>query len=257
MDYAQTREVQADQIGRQEDYASQTQRLNPEDIELARKKAELGLYSEKAAALEKEFTALRRSLVEFRDRFKQLIGSKETCSVPHPPAGIRALSAGRLASSNTIPFPVSATPSKAGVGATKAGKDAAPANAYLPIITAVRDELFSDVLTTLLDEDVLGARKIPQASFTLITGTAPAHYSERLSGSTDKGTGDALITVIREIYAARERMLFLHRGTMKLQFSMLHRFMTAVQEAQEVNVYLLGSIAGVSDRVISSKGMER
>ena len=68
-------------------------------------------------------------------------------------------------------------------------------------------------------------------------------------------TGAKLIRVIRKIYTARERILFLQRGCMMLRFSMLHRLMTAVQEAQEVNVDLLGSIAGGGDSFMSLFGM--
>jgi hypothetical protein len=99
------------------------------------------------------------------------------------------------------------------------------------------------VLTALLDEDVLGGRKNPQAAFKLITGTAPAHCTEKPVGDSCNGTGAALSSGIRGIYAAREMILFLYRGTMILQFSMLYRLMTEIQEAQEANVDRLGRIA--------------
>jgi hypothetical protein len=245
MDYAQKREEKTDQIGRQEDYASQTRRrLNPEDIELARKRVELGLYLEKAASLEKEFAALRRSLVEFRDRFTRLLGPKGDCLASHAPASDGVHSAGPPTLTNMIPFPVPTSPTKAEAGTVKVRKDRAPTSAYMSIIASVRDELRSEVLTAILDEDVLGGRKIPQAAFKLITGTAPAHCTEKPVGDNGNGAGTALITVIRDIYAARERVIFLYRGTMKLQFSMLHRLMTEVQKAGEANIDLLGRIAG-------------
>ena len=62
---------------RQEQVCSSTliRPLTPEDIELARKRAELNLYLEKAASLEKEFAALRTSLTEFSTRFARLTGT--------------------------------------------------------------------------------------------------------------------------------------------------------------------------------------
>jgi hypothetical protein len=185
-----------------------TRPLNPEDIELARKRVELNLYLEKAASLEKEFTALRASLTIFSTRFALLTGTVNQ-------AAIRA-GGNRQAEKHTA------------------------------IVKAIREELSSEAMSALLGEDSLRNREIPCAVFTLITGTTKAVGTDQPVEVSGGSTGAELIRAIRMIYAARERILFLQRGSMKLRFSMLHRLMTDVQEAQERNVDLLGSIAGKS-----------
>jgi hypothetical protein len=196
-----------------------TRPLNPEDIELARKRAELNLYLEKAASLEKEFTALRASLTEFSTHFVRLTGM-----VTQP--SVRA----------------------GGKGQTEK---------FSAIVKAIREELSSEAMSALLGADGLCNREIPCAVFTLITGATKAVGTDQPVDGSGGSTGAELIRVIRKIYSARERILFLQRGCMKLRFSMLHRLMTEMQEAQGVNVDLLGIIAGVGDRVISSMGMAR
>lgn len=191
-------------------------RLNPEDIELARKRAELALYLEKADELEKEYEALRRNLIEFRDRFYSLLGPEGNRIGLRPSAGIELLAAH----------------SKAQAAEGRALKERT-ANAYLPLIEAVRDELSSDVLTALLDRNIVDGRKITHATISQINGTAPAHYAEKPIPDTCDETGAALIAVIRRIYSTRERILLLHRGIMKLRYSVLNKFMTAVREKDE------------------------
>ncbi len=230
MDCATTRTEKPVLHGVQFSTAAEARRLNPEDIELARKRAELNLYLEKAAELEREFAALQKELVDFRDRFASLPDAEGTSLARRPFAG-SGLPAGRELSANTIPFPVPAARSKAKTGAGNVTNDRATANAYLPLIEAAREELRSEEMSALLDRNVLDGGKIPQAAFTLITGTAPAHCTEKTIPDYRNEVGAALISVLRRIYAARERILFLHRGIMKLRFSMLHRVMTVMQEA--------------------------
>jgi hypothetical protein len=219
--------------------------LNPEDIELARKRAEFSLYLEKAAELEKEFSSLRGSLIEFSARFTRLIGSRGANREVPAATNVREFAAGRQAAVKATPFSVRGIPSKTDAGIAFAGRARGTDNSekYLAFVTAICDELRSDAMTALLGEDILRGQEIPQAAFTLITGSSSARCTDQPVDSTGNRTGAELILVIRKIYAARERILFIHRGTMKLQFSMLYQLMTEVQRAGEDNVDLLGSIA--------------
>ena len=183
-----------------------TRPLNPEDIELARKRAELNLYLEKAASLEKEFAALRTSLIEFSNRFAQFTGTE---TQPAIRTGMKGLAA-----------------------------------KYPAIVKAIREELSAGEISVLLGDNILHNWEIPCAVFTLITRATKAVSTDQPVDSSGGSTGAELIRAIRMIYAARERILFLQRGCMKLRFSMLHRLMTEMQEAEGVNVDLLGSIAG-------------
>jgi len=249
VDYAVKKAAQAERGGNQEAGNSGTafapRHINPEDIELARKRAELSLYLRKAAELEKEFSVLRGSLIEFSTRLTRLIGA--TRANPEAPSAtnVREIAAGRQAAVKAVPLPVRGIPSKTDAGIAFAGRARGTDNAekYLAIVTAICNELRSDVTTTLLGEDILRGQEIPQAAFTLITGSSSARCTDQPIDSAGNRTGAELILVIRKIYAARERILFIHRGTMKLQFSMLYQLMTEVQRAGEDNVDLLGSIA--------------
>ena len=250
MDYAVKKADQAERGGNQETGNFGTsfapRHLNPEDIELARKRAELSLYLEKAAELEKEFSALRESLIEFSARFTRLIGSKGADREAPAASNVREIASGPPAAVKAAPLPVRGFPSKIDAGTAAAGRARGTDNAerYLAIVTAICNELRSDVMTALLGEDILRGHEIPQAAFTLITGSSSARCTDQPVDSSGNRTGAELILVIRKIYAARESILFIHRGTMKLQFSMLYQLMTEVQRAGEDNVDLLGSIAG-------------
>ena len=246
MDYAVKKADQAERSGNEEAGNARTsfapRHLNPEDIELARKRAELSLYLRKAAELEKEFSTLRGSLIEFSARLTRLIDATRANPEAPTATNVREFAAGRQAAMRATSFPVRTTPSKTDAVAGRAcGTD--NAEKYLALVTAICDELRSDAMTALLGEDILRGQEIPQAAFTLITGSSSARCTDQPVDSTGNRTGAELILVIRKIYAARERILFIHRGTMKLQFSMLYQLMTEVQRAGEDNVDLLGSIA--------------
>ncbi len=252
MDYALKKADQAERGGKQEASCLSThaasRHLNPEDIELARKRVELSLYLEKASEHEKEFSVLRESIIEFGARFIRLIDSK--CAVLDASAttNARGISSGRPGSMKTTPFRVPTATLKAETGTAQVNRAVSSdkAEGYLPIITAICNELRSDAMLTLLGEDILRGQEIPPAAFTLITGTAPARCTDQPDGSSGNRTGAELILVVRQIYAARERILFLHRSIMKLQFSMLYQLMMEVQKADENGSDLLGCIAGPS-----------
>ena len=77
---------------------------------------------------------------------------------------------------------------------------------------AICDELRSDVMTALLGEEVLRGQEIPQAGVHLITGSSSARCTDQPVDSTGNRTGAELILDIPKIYAARERILFIHRA---------------------------------------------
>ena len=252
MDYALNKADHAEKGGGQEaahlSPSASSRHPNPEDIELARKRVELSLYLDKAAEHEKEFSALRESLIEFGAQLIRLIESKGAVLEASAAINARGISTGRPASMKTIPFRASTTPLKADSGTAQINRPriSDKPEEYLPIITAICNELRSDAMLALLGEDILRGQGIPPAAFTLITGTAPARCTDQPDGDSGNRTGAELILVIRQIYAARERILFLHRGIMKLRFSMLYQLMMEVQKADENGIDLLGCTAGQS-----------